>query len=73
MATQQYNKHEPESLKIETCMNQFNDDGSENYKIIDSTNLGIIPGSLADAFNFCYGDPLDDNARWRNPHEREIV
>ena len=42
-------------------------------KIIDSTNIGLIPGTLCDAFNFSYGDPADPKARWRNPHEREVV
>ena len=67
-----YNKHETLD-KIDTTFSPKNDDGSRNYKIVDSSNIGIIPGSLADTFNFCYGDPSDPNVAWRNPHERQVI
>eukprot|EP00347_Sterkiella_histriomuscorum_P004325 403360874 len=72
LITALYNKH-PTLDKIETTFSPVNADGTCNYKIVDSTNLGIIPGSLADNFNFCYGDPSDPKVAWRNPHERQTV
>ena len=72
LITALYNKN-PTFDKIETTFHPKNADGSFNYKIIDSTNIGIIPGSLSDNFNFCYGDPSDPKVAWRNPHEREVV
>lgn len=69
LITALYNKN-PTLDRIDTTFNPKNDDGTMNYKIIDSTNIGIIPGSLSDHFNFCYGDPSDPKVAWRNPHER---
>lgn len=59
--------------KIDTTFYPTNLDGTRNYKIVDSSMLGIIPGSLADTFNFCYGDPSDPKVTWRNPHERDVI
>lgn len=59
--------------KIETTFYPQNLDGSTNYKIVDNTPLGIIPGSLADTFNFCNGDPTHPESFWRNPHEKEVI
>lgn len=67
-----YNKY-PNMEKIETSFYPTNIDGTHNYKIVDNTPLGIIPGSLADTFNFCNGDPSNPDAFWRNPHEKEVV
>ena len=67
-----YNKYE-NLEKVDTSFYPTNADGSKNYKIVDSTPLGIIPGSLADTFNFCSGDPSNPEAFWRNTHEKEIV
>lgn len=69
LITALYNRH-PTLEKIDTTFSPVNDDGTCNYKIVDSTNIGIIPGSLSDNFNFCYGDPSDPKVAWRNPHER---
>jgi hypothetical protein len=67
-----YNKKSDEG-RVDTCFYPINLDGSINEKIVDSTNIGIIPGTLSDNFNFCYGDPSDPKVAWRNPHEREVV
>lgn len=67
-----YNKYETLDT-IDTTFYPVNPDGSKNHKIVDSSSLGIIPGSLADTYNFCYGDPSDPKALWGNPHEKEVV
>jgi len=72
LITQLYNKNVG-SDQLDTCFFPINLDGSVNEKIIDSTNIGIIPGTLADTFNFCYGDPSDPKVAWRNPHEKEVI
>ncbi|CDW74185.1 histidine decarboxylase [Stylonychia lemnae] len=72
LVTMLYNKNS--SLdRLDTCFYHQNLDGSLNHKIIDSTSIGIIPGTLSDNFNFCYGDPSDPKVAWRNPHEREVI
>lgn len=72
LITALYNKN-PTLDNIDTTFNPINEDGTCNYKIVDSTSIGIIPGSLSDNFNFCYGDPSDPKVAWRNPHERQVV
>lgn len=69
LITALYNKY-PTFDQIETTFSPVNPDGTKNHKIIDSSNIGIYPGSLSDNFNFCYGDPSDPKCAWRNPHER---
>ena len=67
-----YNKHETLD-KIDTTFYPTNADGTKNHKIVNSAALGIIPGSLADTFNFCNGDPTNPKAFWRNVHEKEVI
>jgi hypothetical protein len=72
LITALYNKNSSMD-KLDTTFEPINPDGTCNYKIVDSTSIGIIPGSLSDNFNFCYGDPSDPKVAWRNPHEREVI
>jgi hypothetical protein len=51
----------------------INDDGTVNSKLIDNSNLGILPNSLADMYNYCYGDSSDERNHWRNEHECQTI
>jgi hypothetical protein len=63
-----YNKYENLD-RIDVSYDKYNADGSENYKVVDCSVIGIIPDSLADIYNFCYGDPMDEDYYVRNDHE----
>lgn len=67
-----FNKY-PTLDKIDTTFYPTNADGTKNYKIVDSSVLGIIPGSLAETFNYCSGDPTDPDTKWQNPHEQYVI
>ncbi|CDW85722.1 histidine decarboxylase [Stylonychia lemnae] len=70
--TMLYNKHS-DLDQIDTTFYSTNDDGTRNFKLVDSLQLGIVPQSLSDIFNFSYGDPFDPKVPWRNPIEREVI
>ena len=67
-----YNKHENFD-KIEPTFLHVNEDGSKNYKMVDHSQIGVIPGGLAETTNFSSGDPTNPLVAWRNPHEREVI
>ncbi|CDW74413.1 histidine decarboxylase [Stylonychia lemnae] len=70
--TMVYNKH-PDLESIDTTFYPTNRDGTKNFKLVDSKQFGIIPQSVAESFDFSYGDPFDTNNHWKNPCEQEVI